>query len=274
MMLQSTKPWISTEDIEKGSNWLIELNNKLTSHKFAIICLTPENLKSDWILFECGALAKALKRSYVCPLLIDLEAKDISGPLAQFQGTQTTKSDIKKLITIINSALDNPITSESLNTLYDHLWPDIEKIIENAISIPTKNNHPKRAPDQILGEILETVRNLDRKISQKTLDDQNTSLLHKKRNLSLRSRIDIMHIKGILLEIDTLTAKIKDVLDEKENLDKLLSTNPKAGVLDPSLSARRELLSYRLQDYSNQKTHLEKFIDGHRFTTTRSPRSG
>jgi hypothetical protein len=57
-----------------------------------VICVTPENLNSPWVLFEAGALAKAMQGAKVIPLLFDLEFSDISGPLAQFQAKNATET--------------------------------------------------------------------------------------------------------------------------------------------------------------------------------------
>src|SRR6266566_1158547 len=55
MVVQSAKPWMSEEDIEKGSRGLDEIAKALDVMSVGIICLTPENLERPWILFETGA---------------------------------------------------------------------------------------------------------------------------------------------------------------------------------------------------------------------------
>jgi hypothetical protein len=64
--------WISSEDIYKGSRWLLEISNELNASKAGIICLTQDNINSPWINFEAGALSKTLGNSYVCPYLFNL----------------------------------------------------------------------------------------------------------------------------------------------------------------------------------------------------------
>ena len=74
MFIHAAKPWFSSEDIGKGSPWLLQLTSELATHSVAIVCLTPENLSAPWLLFEAGALSKALPSTAVCPLLVDLGA--------------------------------------------------------------------------------------------------------------------------------------------------------------------------------------------------------
>jgi hypothetical protein len=70
MVLQSAKPWMSKEDIEKGSRGLDEIGKALDAMSVGIICLTPENVEKPWILFEAGALSKAMgEKTRVCPYL-------------------------------------------------------------------------------------------------------------------------------------------------------------------------------------------------------------
>jgi hypothetical protein len=45
-VIQSSKPWISTRDIDRGSIWFGEINDQLQDTHIGIICLTQEN-KTD-----------------------------------------------------------------------------------------------------------------------------------------------------------------------------------------------------------------------------------
>jgi TIR domain len=104
-VVQATEPWISTQDIDKGSIWFSEITDQLHDTSLGIVCLTPENLKAPWILFEAGALLKGLKRNRVCTLLIDLKVSDLEEPLSKFNATMTTKEDMFKLVQTINKEL-------------------------------------------------------------------------------------------------------------------------------------------------------------------------
>jgi len=57
-VLQFVKPYFTPSDIEKGARWNSEIAKELESSKMGIICVTRENLHSDWVLFEAGALAR------------------------------------------------------------------------------------------------------------------------------------------------------------------------------------------------------------------------
>jgi hypothetical protein len=67
-------------DIDKGARWNSDLAAALATANAGIICLTPNNLTAPYILFESGAISKTVEKSFVCTLLIGMEASDVSGP--------------------------------------------------------------------------------------------------------------------------------------------------------------------------------------------------
>src|SRR5438045_9691418 len=71
LVLQRVEPWMSTNNIEKGSQWRSGLALELENARVGVICLTPENLKSTWLHFEAGALAKKQQQqgTRVCTFL-------------------------------------------------------------------------------------------------------------------------------------------------------------------------------------------------------------
>lgn len=94
-----------SRDLDRGSLWFGEINEQLKDTTIGIICLTQENKRRPWILFEAGALAKGLSTARVCTFLIDLQPKDVEDPLAQFNHTFPNKESIHGLIRTLNGAL-------------------------------------------------------------------------------------------------------------------------------------------------------------------------
>lgn len=159
-VLQSTKPYFSPSDIEKGSKWDSEITKNLNECGIGIICVTPENTTSPWILFEAGALSNKLEKSKVCPLLFELINSDLTGPLSTFQTTVFNKEEFKKLILTLNKQLGDTRISESiLEETFEMFFPKLEtkitEILKQNISI---NSHVERSEREILEEILELTR--------------------------------------------------------------------------------------------------------------------
>ena len=162
-VIQAVDPWMSSSDIDKGARWSTEISTQLAESSFGIICLTPENLKSPWILFEAGALSKTIENTLVCPYLFQVEPRDVEWPLAQFQLTKAEMKDTLQLIHTINVAQGNKesLPESRIDVAFKRWWPILE---QDLTSIPKGNDELENIrPDrEILNEILELVRETSR----------------------------------------------------------------------------------------------------------------
>ena len=131
LVLHFVEPWLSKSDIQAGDRWSLEVAKGLESCNFGVICVTRENLISPWILFEAGALAKSMQDGQVIPVLFDLDFKDISGPLAQFQAKKADKLGITELVMSLNKAHTSPVPEPQLEKLVSALWSDLDKQISS-----------------------------------------------------------------------------------------------------------------------------------------------
>ena len=166
LVIQSVRPWFSPEDIDKGARWLADLNGQLEKQSVALICVTPESANSPWLLFEVGALSKALEASWVCPVLFGMEPTDIQGPLAQFQATRTTKDDIRRLLTTVNKRVESALSDAQLDTLHDLLWPQLEAKLKVVASLSTAQPAPHRQVPELINELLTRVRAIERQLTE------------------------------------------------------------------------------------------------------------
>jgi hypothetical protein len=166
-IIQSIDPWMSKKDIEAGARWNDELSKKLEEIDFGIICLTPENQKSDWILFEAGALAKTLNKSCVCPYLIGLEPGEVtSRPLSQFQAKKANKEGTLDLIYSLNRKVETPLSEKQIETTFDLFWPRLEDILNSLPSSPNDDKRYKLDSNEILMQLLEGMQRLERSIAE------------------------------------------------------------------------------------------------------------
>jgi hypothetical protein len=160
IVIQHVRPYFTPKDIEKGSKWGSEISGELDESNIGIICLTRENITRPWILFEAGALSKDLDKSKVCTILFDIDPADIEGPLTMFQATKFTKEDFKELLTCINNASDDsPLDQSVLDSVFETMWPTLEKDINEILSKHKVPDHKtKRSDRELLEEILELTR--------------------------------------------------------------------------------------------------------------------
>jgi hypothetical protein len=134
VVIQDVDVFLSSTDIEKGTQWFTKLSEVLEESDFGILCLTPENLSAPWILYEAGAVSKRFAGAHVTPLLIGVKTKDLSGPLAQFNATGLDRDELSKLCAAINDRLGDEKLSESkLGKAFDTAWPSLEKAMKTAV---------------------------------------------------------------------------------------------------------------------------------------------
>jgi hypothetical protein len=159
-ILGYTEPWLSESDIQPGERWSVEVAKGLDDCNFGIICVTPENVNSPWILFEAGALAKSVHYGRVIPILLGIDIKDLSGPLAQFQAKKADEAGIKKLVLSLNEASSQSENSGKIEQHFSMIWKNLEdkiSFIPKGIS-PRK---PDRPQDEILEELVAGVRSME-----------------------------------------------------------------------------------------------------------------
>jgi hypothetical protein len=110
-------------DLHAGEKWADTIAKALVSSKFGIICLTPENIDARWILFEAGALsASEAGAARVIPFLFDMEFRDLSSPLNQFQAVTCDTDGLYSIARTLNHGLPQPASTEKLKLRFDLNW--------------------------------------------------------------------------------------------------------------------------------------------------------
>ena len=176
-IIQVVKPWMSAEDIAAGSRWNSTISSELAVTSFGIICVTPQNQHEPWIQFEAGALAKAIgptdssSESFVCPYLIGMPKSSLTGPLTAFQSVEATREDTLQLLKSINNAIEQPLSERVLQNSFDRGWGELEAKLKE---LPTGESaqQPHRRPEEMLAEILEIVRDTNRKTADISLKSE------------------------------------------------------------------------------------------------------
>ena len=165
-VLQASQPWISTRDIDRGAVWFTEISQQLNDTAVGIVCLTQENKNRPWILFEAGALAKGLSNR-VCTFLIDLQPRDLEQPLAQFNATVPDRDGMWALARTLNDALGpGALDSAILERVFSAYWASFQEDFTRTIAASVPVEAPQeRAPNDLLGEILQNTRALGQRVA-------------------------------------------------------------------------------------------------------------
>ena len=136
------------------------LHAELEDTSYGIVFLTPENLKSPWLLFEAGALS-GKKDAKVCVFLFDLEWSTVEKPLSEFHHTENNRDHIEKLVRDINNRVkkigETGLEDKKLDQAFEQWWSKLEAGLKE--TPPATSEQPKRTIDSKIDELLEMVRN-------------------------------------------------------------------------------------------------------------------
>lgn len=206
MVLQSTRPYMSSESIDKGTRWASSISNELEGSSIGILVLTPDNTEAPWIHFEAGALAKVVGDSKLAPLLFGLKPSDIGSPLSQFQVTLFTKSDVLKLLKSINAESGDEALPESrLSKMHDALWDDLQAAVTPIVTdFSSAKAKPPEASKEENSKILEEILTLVRQSHRMMASDRESALEE------ARASQDIARILGAKIGALPATAEWTD----------------------------------------------------------------
>ncbi len=185
MVLQYVEPWVSDKDISAGDRWAQAIAGELESSNFGIICITPENLNSEWILFESGALSKSMLDGKVIPLLFGIELSDLSGPLSQFQAQKVEEAGISEVIRAINKVAENKASEQIVEKLIPTLWPDLQTLLGNIPNAQPSEKH-MRPQHEILEELVTSVRGINSRMRDFGPDISEEEHFYHNRNRKLK----------------------------------------------------------------------------------------
>jgi len=132
-LLPGVEPFLSNRDIPAGKDWTRVLAAKLRESRFAIACLTPENVGdptsgsggSEWLLYEAGALTQHSSQCLCALLTGGLRPEDVPRPLSRFQHRCFSGGDFAQLVKDIGGMLKTPPAEAELERAAADAWPEI-----------------------------------------------------------------------------------------------------------------------------------------------------
>ncbi|MGI8638285.1 MAG: hypothetical protein ACR2KZ_23070 [Segetibacter sp.] len=224
--------------MEKVIRWSEEIKNELEQSKIGIICLNRENLQSECILFETGALSKT-NDAQVCTFLLDINPAEIKPPLGQFQHTQFNKEYIKKLLHTINEKItrlgEKTISAKDLDEVFELFFPKLEVNLSSIKNQKIEAGIVKRTEREILEEILDIVR---------TSTVSNVAQL----------QIKVVELQQLYHQVQNENQELKyKAKQEANNLDKILSNISKrtSSTLTIKGEEKENVLGYNDQKSDN-----------------------
>ena len=259
LVLQTTRPWLSETDIDKGMRWADETTRVLAETGVGILCLTRDNLTSQWIHFEAGALSKTLDSSLVCALLLDVMPSDLTPPLSLFQHTRLTREDLTKLVRTLHRASASrsgtPLLSDDqLREMVSVWWPKLQERVA-AIAEAADPVGPVREDREVIDEILETVRAL-----RKATAESGAIRIARARlaELAIVKQQELALVEAIERELESCLAGLASVEGELAEADS--ADGPNATQLRELLRRERErrlILEARLRAAKSRQGEVD-----------------
>ena len=195
-VIQSLEPYVSSEDIDKGTRWSTDIAKELENSSFGILCVTKENLTAPWLTFEAGALSKTMDKAFVSPFLFDIKRSEVDGPILQFQSTIFNQEDVFKLVKTLNKASgEDQLSDTMLDKAFNVWWPTLEKELSKLTELQDvedtdETNVVNSESSQILEEILDLSR-LNQKLLRSPDSDTSNTLAEMSEMLkSVLSRLE------------------------------------------------------------------------------------
>ena len=128
--IQYLEPWMSDTDIHAGDRWADKMATELKESNVGIVCVTGENLTSEWLHFEAGALSKLMQNTRVITVLLDLDEQAVSGPLTLFQMKKLDKGGVLDIAISLNKFAEHKLDEATLNNAVNGMWTSLEQKIK------------------------------------------------------------------------------------------------------------------------------------------------
>jgi hypothetical protein len=176
LVIHGVQPFVSDEDIDKGTRGLAQIASELEAADVGIVCITRDNIERPWVNFEAGAISKKVGDARLIPFLVNLENADIPrySPLTQFQNTTNSKDEVRRMVHSINRSIEPAIVEEAiLDRLFDAFWDELERQLREAIEANEQTLEGSErviGVGEMVGEILDLVRSQQRDISELRLE--------------------------------------------------------------------------------------------------------
>lgn len=254
------RPWVSSQDLGKGSMWAAELSDEIKRHTVIMACLTRESKDRPWIMFEAGIVFGTAGKPHVSPILFGIEKQDlIEHPMELFNHTSFNKDDFAKLFRDLNKMLGSEaLTDDVCSDLFGREWPNLQHSVASVLAEGTVGQSA-RSRDPAINAILELAReandrsrSIEKLISALTPSDVIT---HQSRDVSIllgsistylgelgdKMRNTMAHdivAKNVELNIE-MTTQLSTVNNMADALSEAAENPSKATIRKVNVEARR-----------------------------------
>ncbi len=157
-VIQSAQPWMSEEDITKGTPWFEAIQRALDDSPVGIFVVTAENLGNPWLNYEAGAMSQLLKSQRACPFLVGMNKGDLAPPLSSLN--LTSGSDYDDVLRLVRTIKPETVTEAVIEHAFEQNWEYLSKAIQSQIDAgpPQGFGIEGRSDSDKLDEVLDILR--------------------------------------------------------------------------------------------------------------------
>ncbi|WP_100483141.1 toll/interleukin-1 receptor domain-containing protein [Mycobacteroides abscessus] len=165
----SVNAFVSHRDITPGERGLTVIKARLDETSVGIPIVTADNVDSQWINFESGALSKEVPDApvRVMPCLVDYkDPSELTGPLTQFQAKLLNQDGVEAILSTIAQA--NSIEWQRKKAGFEARWPQFDEQFAKYRE-PSKDEKAsgERSQKDMLAEIVNNTRELRKTLSNR-----------------------------------------------------------------------------------------------------------
>lgn len=165
----SVNAFVSHRDITPGERGLTVIKAQLDETSVGIPIVTRDNVDSQWINFESGALSKEVPDApvRVMPCLVDYnDPSELTGPLTQFQAKLLNQDGVEAILSTIAQA--NSIEWQRKKAGFEARWPQFdEQFAKHREPSKDEKNSGERTQKDMLAEIVNNTRELRKDLASK-----------------------------------------------------------------------------------------------------------
>lgn len=152
--------FVNSGDIALGNNWTKVLEEAVKTDDCGLLCVTPDNVNSEWLVFEAGILSSNVK--LLIPLLFGVSALQLGTPLHMFQSVPFGVDGMRELVCQLNNLCGyNGVSAYVLEDRFKALYPTLEMLVKEKLS-----EHGTQTPDNWKRAISTVDSKLDAILSQ------------------------------------------------------------------------------------------------------------
>lgn len=222
--VQDTEPWMSDKDIEAGTFWHQSVTENLGRSTVGIIVVTPENREATWLNYEAGALAQRVipMGGVVVPLLFNMSISDLVGPMKELQVKLFERDRFREVLDAINERVTSKVPEKTLDEEFDDKWPRVEKHVVQAIGATGSKPPQRRSNDDMVEEILETVREIRRTSIDRFAGAISDETIHRREVAAKKFAMDVFNSNLV----DVLRVSVVTTMDGVMHIAVLTEHNP------------------------------------------------